>query len=118
MWEPAIEGYFRAELKVNPDGSAQSITSAAAIAQALEAVRQEPWPELVAGVTVPALLLNAPGPYGPPGSLPLIDPERARDTAAAFPDCRYVSVPGNHLTMVFGEGARAIRQEIERFLRS
>ena len=117
-WDAAIEGYYRAEIVEADDGSARSATSADAIAQALQGVGAEPWPELVARVSQPALLINAVGAYGPPGSLPLVSEEYARETAEAFPDCRYVQVPGNHLTMVFGEGAAAIRREITAFVRN
>jgi pimeloyl-ACP methyl ester carboxylesterase len=117
-WDPAIEGYYRAEIVEGADGTARSATSAAAIAQALQGVGAEPWAELVGRVEQPALLINAVGPYGPPGSLPLVSEEYARETADALPDCRYVQVPGNHLTMVFGEGAAAIRREIESFVRN
>ena len=117
-WDAAIEGYYRAEIVENADGTARSATSADAIAQALQGVGAEPWAELVARVKHPALLINAVGAYGPPGSLPLLSEEYARETAAAFPNCRYVQVPGNHLTMVFGEGAAAIRREIAAFVRN
>jgi pimeloyl-ACP methyl ester carboxylesterase len=117
-WDDAIEGYYRAEIVEAPDGSAHSSTSADAIAQALQGVGAEPWLELVQRVRHPVLLINAVGPYGPPGSIPLVSEEYARETAAAFPDCRYVQVPGNHLTMVFGAGAEAIRREIAAFVRN
>jgi pimeloyl-ACP methyl ester carboxylesterase len=117
-WDAAIEGYYRAEIVEEADGSARSATSADAIAQALQGVGAEPWLELVRRVTQPALLINAVGAYGPPGSIPLVSEEYARETAEAFPDCRYVQVPGNHLTMVFGEGAAAIRRQISAFVRN
>ena len=62
------------------------------------------------------LLLNSGGEYGPPGSPPLVPPEHARTTAEAFRDCKYVLVPGNHLTMVFGRNAKVVRSEIEKFV--
>ena len=117
VWDGAVERYFRAEIRENPDGTVQSATSAAAIAQALEGVRAEPWRELVERVPHPTLLLNALGAYGPAGSPPLIAGEHALDTARSFRDCRYVEVPGNHLTMMFGAGATAVRREIEAFVR-
>lgn len=118
VWDTAIEGYYRAELHENPDGTAQSLTSANAVEQALRGVGLEDWADLVSRVKHPVLLLNASEPYGPPGSPPLVPPEHARTTAAAFPHCRYVAVPGNHLTMVFGENASVVRREIEEFLGS
>jgi pimeloyl-ACP methyl ester carboxylesterase len=116
-WDPELEGYFRAEIGGSGDGGVRSLTSADAVAQALDGVLAEPWAELAPRVSQPALLLNALGPYGPPGSPPLILREDARDTVAALPDCRYVEVPGNHLTMLFGGNAAVVRREIERFVR-
>ncbi len=116
IWDNAMEGYFRAELHENPDGTAQSLTSASAVEQALQGVGVEEWAKLVGSVTHPVLLLNASGAYGPPGSPPLVPPEHARTTADSFANCRYVGVPGNHLTMVFGDNASVVRREIEAFL--
>jgi pimeloyl-ACP methyl ester carboxylesterase len=115
-WDRALEGYYRAELKQNADGTAQSLTSATAVEQALRAVGQEDWHDLVSRVRHPVLLLNASGEYGPPGSPPLVPPEHALSTAAAFADCTYVPAPGNHLTMVFGRNAAVVRHEIGKFL--
>lgn len=116
-WDDAIEGYFRAEIRANPDGTVGSSTSAGAIAQALQAVVGEPWAELVPRVTQRVLLLNAVGPYGPPGSPPLVEASYARETAGAFAHCRYAVVPGNHLTMMFTPGAAAVTREIAAFVR-
>jgi hypothetical protein len=62
------------------------------------------------------LFFNALGAYGPPGTPALVEAEYARATADAFPNVKYVVVPGNHMTMVFGPGAVAINHEIERFV--
>lgn len=115
-WDASIEGYFRAELQLNPDGTAQALTSANAVEQALRGVGVEDWASLVARVSHPVLLLNASEGYGLPGSPPLVPPEHARTTAHLFPNCKYVAVPGNHLTMVFGKNAAVVRREIESFL--
>jgi pimeloyl-ACP methyl ester carboxylesterase len=117
FWDADIERYFRAEIQENADGTAQSATSAMAIGQALQGVAVEPWLEWVGAVRQPTLLLNATGAYGPPGTPALVGPEYARQTAAAFTDVRYVQVPGNHMTMVFGAAAPVVAAEIERFMR-
>lgn len=116
FWDDAIEGYFRAEMQENADGTVQSLTSAHAVEQALLGVQAETWADLVAMVEHPVLLLNAAKGFGPPGSPPLVPPEHAIMTAESFSDCQYVAVPGNHLTMVFGENADVVTREIERFL--
>lgn len=116
FWDDAIEGYFRAELHSNEDGTVQSLTSASAVEQALIGVQVEPWAEMVSQIQHPAILLNASEGFGPPGSPPLVPPEHARVTADAFADCLYVPVPGNHLTMVFGDNAAVVTREIAHFL--
>lgn len=115
MWNPPIEAYYRAEILENADGTVRSATSPDAIAQAMQGIGQETWPPLVQRITVPVLLLNAVEAYGPPGTPPLIEPENAIATANAFASCRYAVVPGNHMTMVFGEGAAAVCEEILAF---
>lgn len=117
FWDADIERYFRAEIQENADGTAQSATSAMAIGQALQGVTNEPWLEWVTAVRQPTLLLNATGGYGPAGTPALVEPEYAKQTAAAFADVRYVQVPGNHMTMVFGPAAAVVNAEIERFVR-
>ena len=116
FWDDHIEQYFRAEIQENADGTAQSATSASAIGQSMVGLRSEPWLDLVKSVKQPVLFLNAVGAYGPPGTPALVEPEYARATADAFPNVRYVVVPGNHMTMVFGPGALAVNREIERFV--
>ena len=116
-WDDRLEAYYRAELQRNADGTAQSLTSGASIAQAMQQSAQEPWRDLVARVPHQVLLLNALGAYGPPGAPPLITELQARETAALFRHGRYAAVPGNHVTMVFGAGADAVRNEIEHFVR-
>ena len=98
----------------NADGTAQSATSAQRDRAGDAGLRSEPWLDLVKPVQQPVLFLNAVGAYGPPGTPALVEPEYARATADAFPNVRYVVVPGNHMTMVFGAGAAAVNREVER----
>jgi pimeloyl-ACP methyl ester carboxylesterase len=115
FWDPHIEAFYRAELQTNADGSVQPITSAAAIIESTDLNMQEPWPEHVVRVRAPALLINAPGAYGPPGTPPVISAEQAQETARMLTDCHYVQVPGNHLSMLFGANAPHTGQAICEF---
>lgn len=116
-WDDRLEAYYKAEVQCNADGTVQSLTSGAAVGQALHQSAQEPWRDLVTRVPHDVLLINATGAYGPPGAPPLITEEQARETAGWFRKGRYAAVPGNHLTMVFGKGAEAVRREIESFIK-
>ncbi len=115
MWDDAAESYFRAELVEHSDGSVGSATSNAAIGQAAMGIAIEPWLHHVQSVKVPVLLINAVEPFGPPDAPPLFDEQVARATARAFANAKYVIVPGNHITLLFGAGASAVRKEIEQF---
>jgi pimeloyl-ACP methyl ester carboxylesterase len=118
VWDAHVEAYYRAELVENADGSAQSSTSASAIAQSAYGLACEPWLHLVQHTRQPALLVNALEAYGVPGTPPLMEPAWAKATAAAFPSCAYTVVPGNHITMLFGAGAVATAAKIEQFARA
>ena len=72
-------------------------------------VQAEDWPAIFAAVTQPAIFFSGPMPIAGPGSPAVISAEAARQAAAVLPDCRsFHEVPGNHWTMVYGEGARQI----------
>ncbi len=116
FWDPMVESYFRAEIKTNDDGTAQARTSAAAIEQVIQNISAEPWRELVAQIAAPSILINAPGPYGPPGAPAIVPAALARETAASIAGCRYVEVPGNHLSMVFGENAKHVVAAVTEFV--
>ena len=116
QWNPIIESYYRADVERLPDGRVQQRSQAAHIGAAIDAVVTEDWPALLAQVREPSLLINAVEPYGPPGAPAIVSEEAARETVAILPNCRYVKVPGNHMTMLYGTGATAIVAAIEHFL--
>ncbi|MEO7996290.1 MAG: alpha/beta hydrolase [Gemmatimonadaceae bacterium] len=117
LWDDTIEAYFRAELSENPDGTAQSATSSSAIAQSSYGIAIEPWLHHVQQTKQPVLLLNAVDAFGPQGTPPLFDEVVCRATAKAFPNGTYEQIPGNHITLLFADGASAIRTALERFAR-
>ena len=114
-WDWAMESYFRAELTAEADGTVRSATSSDAVTESMTQVLGEPWADLVARVPQPTLLVNAPADYGPPGTGAIVPEANARETAALFRHGRYVRVPGNHLTMVFGAHGRSLAMEIAAF---
>lgn len=117
-WDAQLEAYYRADVETLPDGRVRARSPRAAIAQALDAVLNEDWSAHLERVTQPTLLCNASEPYGGPHDPPLVPPAEARATAAMLPQCRYVEVPGNHVTMLYGSGARVIVAQIASFVTS
>lgn len=115
-WDPAIESYYQADVQRNDDGTVQARSRPEAIIEAVEKALAEPWAQHLALIRQPALLLNALGPYGLAGAPPLLPLEQAQATVKALPDCRYVEIPGNHMTMLFGQGAHRIVEAITDFI--
>ena len=62
-------------------------------------------------------MLHAPGSFGAPGTPPVVPPAQAQETVDALPNCQYKAVPGNHMTMLFGENVEVLAQEIMAFLK-
>jgi pimeloyl-ACP methyl ester carboxylesterase len=116
-WDPAIESYFRADVEMGEDGAVRPRSRPDNIAEAIDGAGKEDWPAHLAAIRQPAILLHAPGAYGPAGAPPIVTLEQARATAGALTDCRYVEVPGNHITMLYGEGARRIVESVTEFAR-
>ena len=44
--------------------------------------------------------------------------EQAEETVSLLPDCTYIHVPGNHVTMLFGQNAPFVTQAILDFAES
>lgn len=115
-WDPQIESYFRADVQNLPDGRVISRSRPEAMEEAVEQVLAEPWEEKLPQIQQPTLLLNATGPYGLPGAPPLLPRAEAEATVAALPRGRYLEVPGNHITLLYGKGARTISKEVVKFV--
>ena len=115
-WDDAIESFFRADVEPLPDGTVRVRIPPEVIAQVVTEGQKVDWQERLTRVGQQALLLNATGPYGPPGTPSLVLEEQAREAASLMPHCRYQWVPGNHMTMLFGANAHAILAHIRAFL--
>jgi hypothetical protein len=114
-WDSAIESYYRADVCTNEDGSVQPRSRPETIAAAMDGLLAEHWVQHAAAIRQPALLVHALGPYGPPGAPPILARDAARETVAALADCRYLQVPGNHMTMLYGDAARQAVDAIKAF---
>ncbi|MFH0351958.1 MAG: alpha/beta fold hydrolase [Chromatiales bacterium] len=115
-WDPAIESLYRADVQINEDGTVQARSRPEVIVEAVEKALAEPWEQHLAVIRQPTLLLNAPGPYGPPGTPPVLPREQAQATVKALANCRYIEIPGNHMTMLYGEGAQRLVETVTTFV--
>jgi pimeloyl-ACP methyl ester carboxylesterase len=116
FWDPLMENYYRADIKENDDGTVSCIPQ---LAHMMEAVIKgslgEPWLDYLKEVKQESILINAPGIYTMEAAL--LPEENAMETVELMKNCVYVKVPGNHQTMLYGEGAKEIVQVIKHFLK-
>ncbi len=113
FWSEELESYFKGDVQQYEDGSVQALADPIAINEAIDTQFGMPWADYVASIAQPTLLLNALGDYG---TVPLMPKEMAEATVAMLQKCRYREIAGNHLTMVFDEGARQIVSAIKEFV--
>jgi hypothetical protein len=111
-----MERYFQTDAEPGEDGQVRSLSHLPAVAESARDGAKLDWPEILRQVTQPTLLLYAVEPFGQEGTTALVLPEDAVATAAAIPNGRCLPVPGNHITMLFGDGALAIASAIAAFV--
>ena len=115
-WTPEMESYFRADVRIREDGTVEARSRPETIQAAVEGTTTVDWPATVARIAQPTILLRAPGNFGPPGFPPILPREHAEATLRLLENGELVDGVGNHLTFMFGEGARVLVDEIARFL--
>lgn len=115
-WDEHVEAYYRADVEIRADGTVKARSHPEAIAEAVDKALAAPWEAHMAQVHQPTMMLNALGPFGPDGTPPIMPLEQAQETVSALPNCIYVAVPGNHMTMLFGENVKAVMQAIMDFV--
>ena len=114
--DDAVVAHYRADVETLEGGGVRPRSPVEAIAEAGRRLAAEPWKQIVPSVQQPVLLLNATGPYGLPGTPPLLPRELAEAAVRALPRGQYAEVPGNHITMIFGEGARVSAELVAGFV--
>lgn len=115
FWDETMSSYYRADVKDNVDGTVSCIPQ---LSHMMEAVVKgslgEPWTEYLSDIEHSAILINAPGVYTMEAAL--LPEENAIETVELMKNCIYAKVQGNHLTMLYGEGAKEIVSIIKHFL--
>lgn len=117
FWDEQLEGYYRADMEILPDGQARARSRPEAIAEAIDQVLATDWDKILAAVQQPTILLHAPEGFGPPGTLPVITEEKAQSTVQSLRNCRYARMTGHHITMLFGKHAAKTVKVITDFVR-
>ena len=115
FWDEAMRSYYRADLRTLPDGTVTPVPTPENMQAAiLEGSFGEPWAEYIARIDHESLLINGADDYMPGAAL--LPRAYALETVEAMKNCRYVQVPGNHQTMLYGPGATAVVEALRTFL--
>lgn len=114
-WLEDMEAYYRADVEDMDDGRVRHYSKPDAIEEAAVTGLELDWPTLMEKVTQPGILLHASEPFVPGGD-PVLLTEDAKRTADLLSNTAYRHVPGHHLTMLFGDNATVLAQEITDFV--
>lgn len=114
FWDKDMESYYKADGFIKEDGTVNPYPNLSNIIEVATGVAQQPWKDTFARVNQPTLLINALDNYTM--NEPLLPDFKAKETQEIMKDCKYVSVDGNHQTMLYGENAAHIVRAIEQFL--
>lgn len=114
-WDEAVAQHFSAMVRSGSDGMVQVWADSTWLRETAVDVADQPWADMVRQIEARTLLLNGPQPYGGPDVPPLLPKQEALLSADLLPRGTYHMIPGNHLTMLFGEGAEKIVATIVNF---
>jgi pimeloyl-ACP methyl ester carboxylesterase len=115
-WDATIESYFRADVQTNADGSVQARSRPENIMEALQQAKEEDWFAHLAKIQHPAILLRGTAGFGLADAPPIVLLQDAQETLEKLANCRYAEIQGNHMTMLYGVGAREMVIAITEFL--
>jgi pimeloyl-ACP methyl ester carboxylesterase len=114
FWDDAMEGYYRADLMPTTGEGVTPISNLTNIAEASFGVATTPWENIIKKIDTPAILINGLDAY----SLgePLLPENKALQTVDMMRKCTYIATTGNHITMLYGEGAKEVNNAILEFI--
>lgn len=115
-WNAELEGFYRADVVDNPDGTVQSRSRRENMVEAAEGTTHLDWAQIGSMIQQPLLLLRATDSFGPVGYPPILTREDAEYTASFIRNSELHDMQGNHITFLFGEYAVPVVSEIMRFL--
>ena len=114
FWDAAMTSYYRADVRPAAGGGVTPRPYLAHMVQASVGLSKIDWTELLPRIAADTLLIHAPENYNL--GEPLLQDDGAQDTVKMIPHCRLITVPGNHQTMLYGQGAQEITAALNGFL--
>ncbi len=113
-WDPAMVGYYRADVMDLPGGKVKSRGNISTITQKSMGLGAVKWTETIKRIQQPTVLVNATGIYTMGEAL--LPANIAKETVGMMKHAGYIGVDGNHQTMLYGNGALQIAHILKEFL--
>lgn len=113
FWDDAMMAYYKADVAIAADGSAEPRSNLADIAQIAQAVSREPWTHHFSTLPHEALLVVALDDYTL--GQPLLPVHKAKQAVDLLKKGNLLEINGNHQTMLFGQPAAELVRVIGSF---
>lgn len=115
QWLPEMEPFYKADCLETENGI-EPRSNFEHIQQAVEAVLNpgNHWEELITQIKQPSIVINGTEPFV--NNQVLVSKQHAMETVNMIQNCTYVAVAGNHVTMLFGKGAKQTVSAITKFI--
>ncbi len=111
FWDPAMATYYRADVKDLPGGKVKPRCNIMTVTEKSMGLATVNWTSTIAQVEHHTILINGLDIYTL--GEPLLPDEIARDTVSMMKNAKYAGVDGNHLTMLYGDGAQQVVKHIK-----
>jgi pimeloyl-ACP methyl ester carboxylesterase len=115
-WDASMMPFLRSDVVEDEDGTVRPRTSWIDVSKAaahIYSISTAEWRKIFGSVKQPALLIQATDPFVHGQHLVLN--EKAIQAVALMKNCDHIKVTGNHITMLFSNGASEIVHAIEQF---
>ncbi len=114
FWDPAMRSYYRADVQDLEHGHVKPRCNIMDITEKSMALGVIEWTLTIEQIGQQTILINGLDNYTL--GQPLLPDNIATETVEMMKDARYAAVDGNHQTMLYGNGAKQIVQQVKEFL--
>lgn len=115
QWNSKIEDFYLADC-IETENGIEPRSKVEHIQQAIEATQDSNinWTKLICQIKQPTIVINATEPFV--NDQFIVTKQNAVETVNMMLNCTYVPVAGNHVTMLFSEGAKQTVNVINKFI--
>jgi hypothetical protein len=114
FWDNDMESYYSADIKTNENGTVESKSNLAQIIQIATYIIKEPFTLYFKSINHPSLLISGNGVYNLNEAI--LPSQLAAKAVGLLKNGKLFSVNGNHHSMLYGEYAKQVVEQINEFV--